>query len=166
MKEILTNRRMEMKKLLTAMLLGAALFAVSGCTNAAGGGSGNGGTSGEIDYLARLIGTWETEGYNEGTLVPVTIKSYNPNDTTTVTCKMKARVVFTRTGWTRSYEIKDSSDPTHLPNETDESIMPMPIAKVDANDVYPDANTEVGRLPYKFENGAFYMYIWGPLYKK
>lgn len=55
---------MTMKKLLTTMLLGAALFAVSGCTNAAGGESGNGGTSGEIDYLARLIGMWETPGYD------------------------------------------------------------------------------------------------------
>ena len=54
---------MTMKKLLTTMLHGAALFAVS-CTNAAGGGSGNGGTSGEIDYLARLIGMWETPGYD------------------------------------------------------------------------------------------------------
>lgn len=165
MKEILTNRRMEMKKLLTVMLLGAALFAVSGCTNAAGGGSGNGGTSGEIDYLARLIGTWETEGYDEGTWVPVTIKSYDPNDPTTVTCKMKARVVFTRTGWTRSYEIKDSSDTTIVQNEKQENV-PLEIAKVDSGFVYPDANTEVGRLPYKFENGAFYMFIWGPLYKK
>ena len=86
-------------------------------------------------------------------------------DTTTVTCKMRARVVFTRTGWTRSYKITESSDTDKLPNSTEEGIF-LNIAKVDAINVYPNANTEIGRLPYKFENGAFYMYIWGPLHKK
>ena len=166
MKEILTNRRNGMKKLLTAMLLGAALFAVSGCTNAAGGGSGNGDTSGEIDYLARLIGTWETEGYDRGEFITTTIRSYDPNDPTIVTCKMKARVVFTRTGWTRSYKIIDANPPLPTGFLQEENNIYLDIAKVDSEYVYPDANTDVGRLPYKFHNGAFYMFIYGPLHKK
>ena len=105
---------MEMKKLLTAMLLGAALFMVSGCTNAAGGGSGNGGTSGEIDYLARLIGTWYTPGYDRDEYISVIDETHTPP----LTYKYKTKLTFTRTEFIAEGSYKDSSDESWLKNGT------------------------------------------------
>ena len=105
---------MEMKKLLTAMLLGAALFAVSGCTNAAGGGSGNGGTSGEIDYLARLIGMWETPGYDNDEYISIVDNTKTPP----LTYKYKAKLTFTRTELISKMSYKDSSDEEWVKNGT------------------------------------------------
>lgn len=105
---------MEMKKLLTAMLLGAALFMVSGCTNAAGGGSGNGGTSGEIDYLARLIGMWETPGYDRDEYISVIDETHTPP----LTYKYKAKLTFTRTELISKMSYKDSSDEEWVKNGT------------------------------------------------
>ena len=103
-----------MKKLLTAMLLGAALFAVSGCTNAAGGESGNGGTSGEIDYLARLIGMWETPGYDNDEYISVVDNTKTPP----LTYKYKAKLTFTRTELISKMSYKDSSDESWIKNGT------------------------------------------------
>ena len=103
-----------MKKLLTAMLLGAALFMVSGCTNAAGGGSGNGGTSGEIDYLARLIGMWETPGYDNDEYISVVDNTKTPP----LTYKYKAKLTFTRTEFISKMSYKDSSDESWIKNGT------------------------------------------------
>mgnify|MGYP000922825261 CR=1 FL=1 len=103
-----------MKKLLTAMLLGAALFAVSGCTNAAGGGSGNGGTSGEIDYLARLIGTWYTPGYDRDEYISVIDETHTPP----LTYKYKTKLTFTRTEFIAEGSYKDSSDEEWVKNGT------------------------------------------------
>lgn len=109
---------MEMKKLLTAMLLGAALFAVSGCTNAAGGGSGNGGTSGEIDYLARLIGMWETPGYDNDEYISVVDNTETPP----LTYKYKEKLTFTRTELISKTSYKDSSDESLVKNGTRKDI--------------------------------------------
>ena len=50
------------------MLFVLALALLVGCTNAATGGTGSGSET-ENDYLAPLLGTWKTEGYDEGKFV-------------------------------------------------------------------------------------------------
>ena len=136
---------MEMKKLLTAMLLGAALFAVSGCTNAAGGGSGNGDTSGEIDYLARLIGTWETEGYDTNQFITFT----DSNDSSTT--------------YTPFYEVRNSN----IPSRPNGEVTPSPnhIYGIDANYFYT-APSNGGRIEYRIESNILYVAGMGPFYKK
>lgn len=55
-----------MKKISVTMLFVLALALLVGCTNAATGGTGS---ETENDYLAPLLGTWKTEGYDEGKFV-------------------------------------------------------------------------------------------------
>ena len=59
---------MDMKKISVTMLFVLALALLVGCTNAATGGTGSGSET-ENDYLAPLLGTWKTEGYDEGKFV-------------------------------------------------------------------------------------------------
>lgn len=59
---------MDMKKISVTILFVLALALLLGCTNAATGGTGNGSET-ENDYLAPLLGTWKTEGYDEGKFV-------------------------------------------------------------------------------------------------
>lgn len=149
---------MEMKKLLTAMLLGAALFAVSGCTNAAGGGSGNSGTSGEIDYLARLIGTWETEGYASNQFI-----TYTDPDDSSQTCEWKARLIFTSTTYRPFYEVRNSNIPSRPNGEVTPST--NHIYSIDANYFYT-APSNGGRIEYRIESNILYVAGMGPFYKK
>lgn len=75
-----------MKKKSMTMLFVLALALLVGCTNAATGGTGS---ETENDYLAPLLGTWKTEGYDESKFVTFTFGE-NTN-------KGRASYTFTRT---------------------------------------------------------------------
>lgn len=79
---------MDMKKISVTMLFVLALALLVGCTNAATGGTGSGSET-ENDYLAPLLGTWKTEGYDEGKFVTFTFGE--------ITNPGRASYTFTRT---------------------------------------------------------------------
>ena len=82
-----TFEEMEMKKLSVTILFVLALALLVGCTNAATGGTGSGsGSETENDYLAPLLGTWKTEGYDEGKFVEM---EQGPGDIWYVRCSYK-----------------------------------------------------------------------------
>ena len=64
-----------MKKMMIGMMLIAALGLFAGCSN---GASGND-NGGEVDYAARLLGTWYTPGYDGGQYIPVTDEIRTPS---------------------------------------------------------------------------------------
>ena len=82
-----------MKKLVLLAIIAAALV-LTGCPNPAGGNPNNN-TPAQVDYLERLIGTWQTAGYDNGDF----IYFVHPFDSTQH-CKLRAQWVFTATTYT------------------------------------------------------------------
>ena len=56
------------------MMLIAALSLFAGCSNSASGSD-----DAEVDYAARLLGTWYTPGYDGGQYIPVTDEIRTPS---------------------------------------------------------------------------------------
>ena len=102
-----------MKKIvLTAVAVFSVLLVLTGCPGAAGG-SVSGTNSGEIDYAARLIGTWKTRDYDADQYVSVVDTGITPS----ITYDIKAKWTFTRTlvSWEATY--KNSSNEKAIKNE-------------------------------------------------
>ena len=97
-----------MKKMMIGMMLIAALSLFAGCSN---GVSGND-NGGEVDYAARLLGTWYTPGYDADQYIPVT------DTTIPLTYEYKAKLTFTRTEIISEGSYKNSSDESWLKNGT------------------------------------------------
>ncbi|WP_428771394.1 hypothetical protein V1L52_05435 [Treponema sp. HNW] len=155
-----------MKKIISLVLavIGMLLLLVA-CPNTAGGNPGGGTPPGEIDYLARLIGTWQTPGYDEGAFIEFT----HPTDSNQH-CKFKAQWIFTATTYAISNEIKESTI-TGMPNGV-ENDPPKPLYGVDANNYYTSEKLNNGSphdghpISYEIKNNALYILGAGPLYKK
>ena len=98
-----------MKKMMIGMMLIAALGLFAGCSNSASGSD-----NGEVDYAARLLGTWYTPGYDADQYISVTDITENPP----LTYKYKAKLTFTRTEIISEGSYKDSSDESLVKNGT------------------------------------------------
>ena len=111
-----------MKKIvLTAVAVFSVLLVLTGCPGAAGG-SVSGTNSGEIDYLARLIGTWKTHDYDADQEENQYVSVVDTGITPSVTYDIKAKWTFTRTSisWEATY--KNSSDEHSLKNGHQSSV--------------------------------------------
>lgn len=96
-----------MKKMMIGMMFIAALSLFAGCSNSASGSD-----NGEVDYAARLLGTWYTPGYDADQYISVTDTTENPP----LTYKYKAKRTFTRTESVAEINYKDSSDESLVKN--------------------------------------------------
>ena len=99
-----------MKKMMIGMMLIAALGLFAGCSNGASGSD----DGGEVDYAARLIGTWYTPGYDRDEYISVIDETHTPP----LTYKYKTKLTFTRTEFIAEGSYKDSSDESWLKNGT------------------------------------------------
>ena len=98
-----------MKKLVLLAIVAAALI-LTGCPNPAGGNSaGNNGGTGETDYLARLIGTWQTEEYDSGKFITVTIEADPSGNSPAYSFEFKAKHVFSGKNWTTEMVCRNST---------------------------------------------------------
>ena len=154
-----------MKKLFLTCVFAVAII-LTGCSNAAGGNpAGNNSGTGEIDYLARLIGTWQTTGYDNGDFIYLVHPS-DPNQH----CKIKAQWVFTDKTYTVSREIKESTI-TGVPDGV-KNDSPKPLYGVDAKNYYTAEKLNNGTphdghpVNYEIKNGALYVVSVGPMYKQ
>ena len=93
-----------MKKMMIGMMLIAALSLFAGCSNSASGSD-----NGEVDYAARLLGTWYTPGYDTDQYISVT-------DTPPLTYEYKEKLTFTRTEIISEGSYKNSSDESLIKN--------------------------------------------------
>ena len=96
-----------MKKMMIGMMLIAALGLFAGCSNGAAGSDGGG----EVDYAARLLGTWYTPGYDADQYISVT-------DTPPLTYEYKEKLTFTRTEIISEGSYKNSSNTSLVKNGT------------------------------------------------
>ena len=96
-----------MKKMMIGIMLIAALGLFAGCSNSASGSD-----NGEVDYAARLLGTWYTPGYDAGKYIFVTDTTQNPP----LTYQYKEKLTFTRTEYVEEIDYKDSSDESLIKN--------------------------------------------------
>ena len=137
---------MDMRKISVTMLLVLALALLVGCDNAATGGTGSGSET-ENDYLAPLLGTWKTEGYDEGKFVTFTFGE--------ITNTGRASYTFTRTDM--SMTLQQEGKAMQYDNEK--------VEGADESYIY------IGNVKnsYKFaqENGEAVLWLGtvGPLYK-
>ena len=97
-----------MKKMMIGMMLIAALGLFAGCSNGASGSD----DGGEVDYAARLLGTWYTPGYDADQYISV-IDTTHP-----LTYEYKAKLTFTRTEIISEGSFRNSSDTSWLKNGT------------------------------------------------
>ena len=81
-----------MKKLVVLLAIFTAALVLTGCPSPAGGNPNNN-TPAQVDYLARLIGTWKTHDYDADQYVSVVDTGITPS----VTYDIKAKWTFTRT---------------------------------------------------------------------
>lgn len=152
-----------MKKLVLLAIIAAALV-LTGCPNPAGGNPNNN-TPAQVDYLARLIGTWQTADYDNGEFITIT----HPTDPSQH-CKFKGQWVFTATTYTVSYEIKESTI-TSMPDEVVNDT-PKLLYGVDAENYYTreklnnGTHGDGGPTNYEIKSNALYVVGVGPLYKK
>lgn len=146
-----------MKKIvLTAVAVFSVLLVLTGCPGAAGGSVG-GTNSGEIDYLARLIGTWQTPGFETGEFI-----TRNDPDDPSKTFKVKAKYTFTATTHSGFLEVKDSTS-TNIPDRAHEEKN-RPLSRVDNENFYLSGTWQI---PYEIKNNALYVLGFiGPMYKK
>ena len=155
-----------MKKLVLLAIIAAALV-LTGCPSPAGGNPNNN-TPAQVDYLARLIGTWQPEGYDSGGFITIT----HPTDPSQH-CKFKGQWVFTATTYAFSIEIKETTfSGTGMPNGIS-NIGPKNLYGVDAEKYYTEEKQNNGTphdgapVPYKISVTALYVFTAvGPLYKK
>ena len=140
---------------------------LTGCPSPAGGGNPNNNTPVQVDYLARLIGTWQTEGYDNGGFITIT----HPTDPSQH-CKFKGQWVFTATTYTISVEIKESTIADNgMPNGK-RNYPPRPLYGVDAENYYTREKLNNGKpgdgdpFNYEIKSNALYVVGIGPLYKK
>ena len=96
-----------MKKMMIGMMFIAALGLFAGCSNSASGSD-----NGEVDYAARLLGTWYTPGYDADQYISVINTTENPP----LTYKYKTKLTFTRTEFIAEGSYKDSSDESLIKN--------------------------------------------------
>ena len=152
-----------MKKLVLLAIIAAALV-LTDCPNPAGGNPNNN-TPVQVDYLARLIGTWQTAGYDNGDFVLFTHPT-DPNQH----CELKAQWVFTATTYVISDEIRNSNI-VGMNNEVINDV-PKPLYGVDAKNYYTSPKLNDGShgdghpIPYEIKGGALYVVGVGPMYKK
>ena len=152
-----------MKKLVLLASLTVALV-LTGCPSPAGGNPNNN-TPAQVDYLARLIGTWQTAGYDNGEFITIT----HPTDPSQH-CKFKGQWVFTATTYTISYEIKESTI-VGMPNEAANNPSKT-LYGVDAKNYYTREKLndgtpgDGGSVNYEIKGTALYVVGVGPLYKK
>ena len=97
-----------MKKMMIGMMLIAALSLFAGCSNGASGSD----DGGEVDYAARLLGTWYTPGYDADQYISVVDKTKTPF----LTYEYKAKLTFTRTEIISEGSYKNSSDESLIEN--------------------------------------------------
>ena len=98
-----------MKKMMIGIMLIAALGLFAGCSNSASGSD-----NGEVDYAARLLGTWYTPGYDADQYISVTDITEN----SPLTYEYKEKLTFTRTEIISEGSYKDSSDESLVKNGT------------------------------------------------
>ncbi|MGI5106334.1 hypothetical protein H0R94_04725 [Treponema socranskii] len=98
-----------MKKMMIGMMLIAALGLFAGCSNGASGSD----DGGEVDYAARLLGTWYTPGYDADQYISVTDTTPPP-----LTYEYKAKLTFTRTEIISEGSFRNSSDTSLVKNGT------------------------------------------------
>lgn len=152
-----------MKKLVLLAIIAAALV-LTGCPNPAGGNPNNN-TPAQVDYLARLIGTWQTLGYDNGDFITF-ISPTNPAQS----CKIKAQWIFTPTTYAIFSEIKESTI-TSMPDKVINDA-PKPLYGVDARNYYTSKKLNTGTpqdghpIPYEIRGNALYVVGVGPMYKK
>ena len=91
------------------MMLIAALGLFAGCSNSASGSD-----NGEVDYAARLLGTWYTPGYDADQYISVVDKTKTPF----LTYEYKAKLTFTRTEIISEGSYKNSSNTSLVKNGT------------------------------------------------
>ncbi|MGI5092703.1 hypothetical protein [Treponema socranskii] len=99
-----------MKKMMIGMMLIAALGLFAGCSNGASGSD----DGGEVDYAARLLGTWYTPDYDADQYISVTDTTENPP----LTYEYKAKLTFTRTEIISEGSFRNSSDTSLVKNGT------------------------------------------------
>lgn len=96
-----------MKKLVLLAIIAAALV-LTGCPSPAGGNPNNN-TPAQIDYLERLIGTWQTEGYDSGKFITVTIEADPSGKSPAYSFEFKAKHVFSGKNWTTEMVCRNST---------------------------------------------------------
>jgi len=97
-----------MKKMMIGIMLIATFSLFAGCSNSASGSD-----NGEVDYAARLLGTWYTPGYDADQYISVTDTTPPP-----LTYEYKAKLTFTRTEIISEGSFRNSSDTSLVKNGT------------------------------------------------
>lgn len=152
-----------MKKLVLLAIIAAALV-LTGCPNPAGGNPNNN-TPAQVDYLERLIGTWQTAGYDNGDF----IYFVHPFDSTQH-CKLRAQWVFTATTYTTFLEIKESTIAgmsNGVENNPSKTLYGVDVKKYYTSEKLNNGTPHDGSpIDYEIKGGALYVVGVGPMYKK